>query len=73
MDTNDSKNEEQIIRISEKVILSLSEATAYSGIGRHKLARLSNEPGCNFVLYVGSKRFYKRKQLEEFLLSSKTI
>lgn len=73
MDTNDSKNEEQVIRISEKVILTLREASAYSGVGRNKLAKMSGEPGCSFVLYIGSKRFYKRKQLEEFLLSSKTI
>lgn len=73
MDTNDSKNDEQVIRTNEKVILTLAEATAYSGVGRNKLARLSREPGCTFVLYVGSKRFYKRKPLEEFLLNSEAI
>ena len=61
------------IRISEKVILSLEEASAYSGVGRNKLARLSREPGCKFVLYIGSKRFYKRKELEEFLLNSEAV
>ena len=61
------------VRISEKVILTLNEASAYSGVGTNKLAILSREPGCKFVLYIGTKRFYKRKQLEEFLQNSETI
>ncbi|MCR5593356.1 MAG: transposase [Saccharofermentans sp.] len=61
------------VRISEKVILSLSEASAYSGIGIHKLQRLASEPGCDFVIYVGSRKCYKRKKLEEFLEKSEAI
>ncbi len=61
------------VRICEKVILTLNEASAYSGVGTNKLALLSREPGCKFVLYIGKKRYYKRKELEEFLLKSNSI
>lgn len=38
------------VRISEKVLLKLSEAAAYSGIGIHKLQRMAETPGCPSVL-----------------------
>ena len=66
-------NKELDIRLSEKVLLSLSEAAAYTGVGIHKLQRLAKEPGCQFVIYIGSKKYYKRKKLEEFLESSEAI
>ena len=61
------------VRISEKVILSLNEAVAFSGIGESTLINLAQVPGCKFVLYVGSKRFYKRRLLQEFLENSESI
>ena len=39
----------------EKSNLTLEEAAAYSGIGVNKLRELTNEEGCEFVLWVGSK------------------
>ena len=61
------------VRISEKVVLKLSEAVAYSGIGIHKLQRMAETPGCPFVLYSGGKKMYKRRKLEEFLESQTSI
>lgn len=61
------------VRISEKVILSLKEAVAFSGIGESTLLKLADVQGCKFVLYVGSKRFYKRRMLHEFLENSESI
>ena len=66
-------NRDLNVRLSEKVLLSLSEAAAYTGIGIHKLQRMAKEPGCQFVIYVGSKKYYKRRKLEEFLESSEAI
>ena len=34
---------------------------------------LSNRESCDFVLWVGTKRLLKRKQLEEFLIKSFSI
>ncbi len=61
------------VRISEKPILSVYEAAAYTGIGIQKLVRISDEPTCNFVLFVGTKRVFKRKKLEEYLESNYSI
>ncbi len=51
----------------EKCLLTLPEAATYTGIGMCKLREMSNEPGCNYVLWVGSKRMFKRVKLEEYL------
>ncbi len=61
------------VRISEKPLLSLMEAVAYTGIGRDTLMRLASDPNCKFVLYIGRKRLYKRRLLEEFIESSYSI
>lgn len=47
----------------EKSNLTLEEAAAYSGIGVNKLRELTNEEGCEFVLWVGSKRLIKKQNL----------
>jgi len=57
----------QVIPVWQRVMLTLEEAAAYTGIGICKLRELSNEPGCEFVLWVGGKRLLKRKKLEEYL------
>jgi excisionase family DNA binding protein len=44
----------------------LEEAAAYSGIGINKLRKLSDDEQCRFVLWIGSKRLIKRRQLDEF-------
>jgi len=55
------------VPIWERTALTLEEASAYSGIGKNKLRELSNDEDCLFVLWVGSKRLIKRKQLDQFL------
>jgi len=57
------------VRLAEKPTLSIYEAAAYTGIGIQKLAKMAETPGCDFVLYVGAKRMFKRKKLEEYLES----
>ena len=55
------------VPIWEKSNLSLEEAAAYSGIGINKLREITNEPGCNFVLFVGTKRLIKRRLLDAYI------
>jgi excisionase family DNA binding protein len=55
------------VPIWEKSNLTLEEAAAYSGIGINKLREITNEPGCNFVLFVGTKRLIKRRLLDAYL------
>ena len=50
----------------EKAMLTVDEAVAYSGIGRDKLIELA-ERESNLILWVGSKRLFKRKKLNEII------
>lgn len=52
-----------------KMNLSIQEAVAYSGIGEKRLREITDDPSCEFVIYVGeSKRnkLIKRKEFEEW-------
>lgn len=55
------------VKISEKILLTIIEANAYSGIGLNKLRDLTNDPRCPFVFYVGKRKMIKRKAFELFL------
>ena len=55
------------VPIWEKAALTLEEAAAYTSIGINKLRELTNDPRCEFVIYVGRKRLIKRKNLEKYL------
>lgn len=61
------------VPIWEKSNLTLEEAAAYSGVGIGKLRDISNERGCQFVLWVGNKRLLKRRLLDKFLEESFSI
>lgn len=61
------------VPIWEKSNLTVEEAAAYSGIGINKIRELSNSEACPFVLWVGSKRLIKRKQLDEFMEKAYSI
>lgn len=51
----------------QKVTLNLEEAVAYTGISRNKLREIADGAGSHCVIWVGNKRMFKRKQLEEYL------
>lgn len=55
------------IPLWEKSNLTLEEAAAYSGIGINKIRDISNDPNCNFVLWIGSKRLIKRRLFDRYL------
>lgn len=57
----------ELVPLWHKSTLTLEEATAYSGIGRNKLIELSDKPECDFVIWTGRKRLFKRKKLDEFI------
>ena len=61
------------VPIWEKSNLTLEEASKYFGIGINKLRDLTNDENCNFVLWCGSKRLIKRKNLEEYLSKTYSI
>ena len=61
------------VPIHLKMTLSIREAAAYSGIGINKIDALLKQPGCDFVLYIGSKKLVKRLQFERFIDKSLII
>ncbi len=63
------KNQIEDIRISEKPLLTVTEAVAYTGIGRETLMRLGSAQKCNVILHVGRRILFKRRLLEEYLES----
>ena len=58
------------IPIWEKVTLTVEEAAEYSNIGINKLREIANDPGCNFVLYIGKLKLIKRKEFEKYISES---
>lgn len=63
--TREEKN--AIVPVWEKAMLTVEEAAAYTGVGKCKLRELSDYEDCNFVLWVGNRRMFKRARLVEFL------
>ena len=68
MDIRPEARKKAQVPIWQKSNLTIEEAAEYSGIGRNKLRQLSNDDNCSFVLWVGSKRLIKRRELDEFLI-----
>ena len=56
-----------LVPLWHRSALTLEEATAYTGIGRNKLIELSEDPNCDFVIWTGRKRLFKRKRLEDYV------
>lgn len=54
------------VPIWERSLLTLNEASDYTGIGVNKLRHLAlNTHG--LVIYIGAKKMFKRKKLDEYL------
>ena len=61
------KSERYQVPIFQKANLTLDEAAAYFNIGKQKIRELSNDPNCEFVLFIGEKRLIKRQLFERYL------
>ena len=64
--SNEKKNGSLAVPLWHKWLLDLEEADAYFGVGQKKLKALSNEEGCQYVIFNGRKRLFKRVQLEQY-------
>lgn len=56
-----------VVPLWERAVLTLEEASAYTGIGINKLRQMSNAKNCDYLIWVGNRRMLKRKKLDEFL------
>lgn len=61
---------ENPVPIWERTTLTLMEAVQYTGIGRDKLREISDREDCDFVLWLGNKRFLKREKLDEYIVKA---
>ena len=65
---NDGEKKKRLeVPIYLKQNLTLEEAAAYSNIGVCALRNLTNDPRCEFVLFVGNKRLIKRKLFDKYI------
>lgn len=68
-----SFDKENPIPIWERELITIEEGTALTGIGFLKLRAMSNEPDCNYVIWIGKKKMLKRKKLERYLEEATTV
>lgn len=57
-----------VVPLEHKLLLTLEEAAAYTGLGINRFRDLSNnDPDFEAVIYqAGNRRMFKRRQLEEY-------
>ena len=56
--------------LEHKPIITIREASFYTGISEKKLIEITNLYACPFVLWMGNRRFIKRKAFEKFIQTS---
>ena len=68
-------NEEKLalVPVWERTMITLEEAAAYTGIGIKKLRQMTDNPDCEFVIWVGSRRMIKRRKMDEYLENSYSV
>ena len=57
-----------LVPVWERATITLEEAAAYTGIGVRKLREMTDEPTCDYVMWVGNRRMIKRRKLDEYLI-----
>ncbi len=67
MNLKDNARVNMSVPVWEKANLTLEEAAAYFGIGINKLRKITDEDGCPYVLWNGSKRLIKRVPFEKHI------
>lgn len=61
------------VEIKDKILLNVTEAAEYSGIGQKKIRALMVHPACPFVLKCGERYMIKRRAFEKYLEESAEI
>ncbi len=61
------------VPIWHKTLLSMDEAMAYTGIGKTKLREMTDSEDCPYILWVGNRRFIKRKVFDECISNTYSV
>ncbi len=64
---NQSHKKIREVPIWERTLLTINEASDYTGIGVSKLRLLASKRNSKLIVYVGAKKMFKRKKLDEYL------
>ena len=64
---NQSHKKTREVPIWERTLLTINEASDYTGIGVSKLRLLASKRNSKLIVYVGAKKMFKRKKLDEYL------
>lgn len=57
----------------EKLTLTVREAATISNIGINRIYELTNDPDCDFVIFVGRKRLIKVDKFKKFIEGASVI
>ncbi len=68
-----AKYKKMEVPLWERTLLTIEEASAYTGIGVYSLRKLAAKPNSKLVLWVGTKKMFKRKKLDEYLENAVSI
>ena len=68
-----SYNKTREVPIWERALLTINEASDYTGIGVNRLRLIAAKPHSDLILWVGSKKMFKRKKLDEYLENATSI
>lgn len=64
---NSQEKGSESIKLTEKLLLTVDEASALSGIGQNSIRRMMRKKNCPFVFSVGRKKLIKRTKFEKYL------
>ena len=64
---NQSHKKIREVPIWERTLLTINETSDYTGIGVSKLRLLASKRNSKLIVYVGAKKMFKRKKLDEYL------
>ena len=74
MDNNTNNKCEKItVPLEQRILLTIPEAAKYTGIGVNRLRRLANKRNSKLIIWVGARKMFKRKQLDEYLENASSI
>jgi len=66
---NIEEEKEIFVPIHQKILLSVEEAAAYSGIGINSIRSAIKAKSCPYVFKVGSRSMIKRKEFDNYVSS----
>jgi len=61
------------VPIWKKLLLTVEEASKYSGIGVHRLRDMLDDEDCTFVIKKGSHKLIKRREFETFISTAEVV